>query len=93
MEKKKNSKKEIVQKKDKKKVIIPKKDKKEKKENIFSRISKYFNGVSKEIKRIRWTDRKELLKYSITTVIFVFFFGVYFYAIDWIVLLVRSLAK
>lgn len=69
------------------------KSKKEKKENIFKRVSKYFKGVGKEFKRIRWTDKKELLKYSISTLVLVFLFGVYFYAIDWIVLLVRSLAK
>ena len=69
------------------------KSKKEKKENIFKRIFKYFKGVGKELKRIRWTDRKDLVKYSICTLVFVIFFGVYFYAIDWIVLLIRSLAK
>ena len=69
------------------------KNKKEKKENVFKRIVKYFKGVGKEIKRIRWTDRKDLLKYSICTLMFVLFFGIYFYGIDWIVLLVRSLAK
>ena len=69
------------------------KGKKEKKENVFKKIVKYFKGVGKEVKRIRWTDRKDLLKYSICTLIFVLFFGLYFYAIDWIVLLVRSLAK
>ena len=69
------------------------KTKREKKENIFKRIFKYFKGVGKEFKRIRWTDRKDLFKYSLCTLVFVFFFGVYFYAIDWIVLLVRSLAK
>ena len=67
--------------------------KKEKKENVFKRIAKYFKGVGKEIKRIRWTDRKDLVKYSICTLMFVFFFAIYFHAIDWIVLLVRSLAK
>ena len=66
---------------------------KEKKENIFKRIGKYFKGVSKEIKRIKWTERKDLLKYTLCTLGFVFFFGVYFYAIDWVVLLVRSLAN
>lgn len=66
---------------------------KKKKENIFKRISKYFKGVFKEVKRIRWTNKKDLLKYSICTVVSVLFFGLYFYAIDWIVLLVRSLAK
>ena len=70
-----------------------KKTKKEKKENIFKRIFKYFKGVSKEFKRIRWTDSKDLLKYSICTLVFVMLFGVYFYAIDWIVLLIRSLAN
>lgn len=69
------------------------KPKKEKRENIFKMAGKYFKGVSKEIKRIRWTDKKDLLKYSICTLVFVIFFGVYFYAIDWIALLVRSLAK
>lgn len=69
------------------------KTKKEKQENIFKRIIKYFKGVGKELKRIRWTDKKDLFKYSICTLVFVLFFGIYFYAIDWIVLLVRSLAK
>ena len=90
MEKKKDSVKKTVLKNDKKKVAVKKK---EKKENIFKRILKYFKGVFKEIKRIRWTDKKELLKYSVATLLFVCFFGVYFYAIDWLVLLVRSLAK
>ena len=93
-EEKKVSKKETVKKN--KHYIAEKKtvkSKKEKKENIFKRILKYFKGVGKEFKRIRWTDKKDLLKYSISTLVFVFFFGVYFYAIDWIVLLVRSLAK
>ena len=69
------------------------KTKREKKENIFKRIGKYFKGVGKEIKRIRWTDKKDLLKYTFCTLGFVFFFGIYFYAIDWLVLLVRSLAN
>ena len=73
--------------------IAEKKNTKNKKENIFKKIVKYFKGVGKELKRIRWTDKKDLLKYSICTLVFVLFFGIYFYAIDWIVLLVRSLAK
>ena len=69
------------------------KSKKEYKENIFKRILKYFKGVGKEFSRIRWTDKKDLFKYSLCTLVFVLFFGLYFYAIDWIVLLVRSLAN
>jgi len=66
---------------------------KAKKGNIFKRIGKYFRGVGSEIKRIRWTEGKDLVKYSIATIIFVVFLGLYFYGIDWIALLVRSLAK
>lgn len=69
--------------------------KKEKKNkiNIYKGISKYFKGVGTEIKRIKWTTTKDLIKYSIASVVFVLFFGLYFYGIDWIALLVRSLAN
>ena len=70
-----------------------KKIKNSKKGNIFDSIGKYFRGVWKELGRIRWTNKKDLVKYSIATVIFVLFFGIYFYGIDWIALLVRSLAN
>ena len=79
--------------KKKKHYIAEKKVVKQKKENIFKRIGKYFKGVGKEIKRIRWTNGKDLVKYSLCTLGFVVFFGLYFYAIDWIALLVRSLAN
>lgn len=81
--------------KNRKKYVAEKKNvKKEKKcDSVFKKISSYFKGVMKEIKRIRWTNSKDLFKYSLATVVFVVFFGLYFYAIDWIVLLVRSLAK
>ena len=78
------------------KYIAEKNDtKKEKKQrvNIFKSISKYFRGVGTETRRIKWTTGKELIKYSVASVVFVMFFGIYFYAIDWIALLVRSLAN
>ena len=76
-------------------VAEKKKSKKKKKNgvNIFKKISKYFNGVILEINRIRWTNKKDLFKYSVATLLFVLFFGLYFYAIDWVVLLIRSLTK
>ena len=59
---------------------------------ILNGISKYFKGVKKEIKRIRWTTGKELAKYSMTAVLFMIFLGAYFYAIDMLVSLIRSVA-
>ena len=56
-----------------KSVNVKKKEQKKKKENIFKLIGKYFNGVVKEIKRIRWTSGKELFKYSLATVVFIYY--------------------
>ena len=69
-----------------------KKEEKKSKGNIFNRIGRYFRGVAKETKRIKWTSGKDLIKYSIAAVMFVIFFGIYFYGIDWLVLLIRKLA-
>lgn len=64
-----------------------------KKESIFNKISKYFKGVFKELKRIRWTSGKELLSSSITSVIFIAFFALYFTGIELLVSLLRSIGK
>ena len=56
----------------------------------MKKIVDYFKGVKKEISRIRWTSKKELLKYSVSTIIFILFFGVFFYAVDILVALLRS---
>ena len=57
---------------------------------IFKGIKKYFKGVKKEITRIRWTSLKDLCKYSVTAVSFMVFLGMYFYLIDLLVSLIRS---
>ena len=56
----------------------------------MKKIADYFKGVKKEISRIKWTNKKDLLKYSVSTVVFMLFFGVFFYAIDMLVALLRS---
>ena len=59
---------------------------------ILNTITKYFKGVKKELSRIRWTSGKDLVKYSLPAVMFMTFLGVYFYAIDMLVSLIRSVA-
>lgn len=59
---------------------------------VLNSATKYFKGVKKELKRIRWTTGKELVKYSITAVSFMVFLGLYFYAIDILVSLLRSVS-
>ena len=57
---------------------------------IINGIKNYFKGVKKEISRIRWTNGKDLVKYSLTTVGFMEALGAYFYVIDLLVSLLRS---
>lgn len=59
---------------------------------IFGSIGRYFKGVKKEIGRVRWTTGKDLLKASTTAVTFIIFFGVYFYVIDLVITLLRSVS-
>lgn len=89
---KKETKKETIKEVKNNKKTVEKTVKKEKKTNIFAAIGKYFRGVAKEVNRIKWTSGKDLLKYSIAAVAFVIFFGIYFYGIDWIALIMRGLA-
>ena len=84
--------KEIKKVKDNKKTKKKKKTT-SKKESIFTKISKYFKGVFKELKRIRWTSGKELVSSSITSVIFIAFFAIYFTGIELLVSLLRSIGK
>ena len=50
----------------------------------------YFKGVKKEVSRIKWTSKKDLLNYATSTIAFMIFFGVFFYLIDLLVAVLRS---
>ena len=58
--------------------------------SFFKGIIDYFKGVKKEVSRIKWTSKKDLLKYSVASILFVVFFGVFFYVIDLVVAILRS---
>ncbi|CCZ57428.1 MAG: preprotein translocase subunit SecE [Tenericutes bacterium] len=57
----------------------------------MKKIARYFSGVKKEISRVRWLSKKNLVKFSIATISFVVFFSLYFYAIDYITAWLRTL--
>lgn len=72
---KKNTKEKEVKKASKKETKMPKES--------------FFAGVKKEMKNVRWPLRKEMVKYSIATISFVVFFGVYFTLIDLLIAAVK----
>ena len=42
----------------------------------------FFKGIKSEFKKVRWPNKKEMVKYSIATIVFVLFFGIFFYLIE-----------
>jgi len=88
-------KKEVVKEKNKK--VTPKKkqtkkvEKKQKKVGLFSKIKNWFKSVGKEVSKVKWPSKKEMIKYSIATIVFVVFFGLFFYAIELVMAFFKSL--
>ncbi len=49
------------------------------------------NGITKEIKKIRWPQKGDLLVNSVQVIIFTLFFGVFFIACEFVITLLLRL--
>ena len=67
-------------KKDEKNTKKVTKEKVSKKDKNTKKIKKesFFKGVEKEMGKVRWPLKKEMIKYSIATLSFIIFFGIFF---------------
>lgn len=63
----------------------------EEKKSLFTRFRIFCNGVKSEFEKVHWTSKKDMLKYSIATIVFVIFFSLFFYGIDIIFAFVKTL--
>lgn len=68
-------------KKSSKKVTKEKKNKKKK--------SGFFHEVRKEVSKVKWPSKKDMIKYSIATIVFIIFFAIFFYLIELILALLK----
>ena len=65
------------------------KKKKEEKKNT----KKHFLGeVRSEMAKVKWPTKKDMIKYSIATIVFVVFFALFFYAIDMVIALLKEVS-
>lgn len=48
----------------------------------MKKIRTFIIGVKKEMGKVRWPNKKELVKYSIATLSCILFFGLFFAATD-----------
>ena len=85
------AKKESKEKSVKNGVSSNKKENSVKTQNLWEKFMIFCNGVKSETKKIKWTSKQDMLKYSIATIIFIVFCSLFFYGIDTIFALIQSL--
>ena len=64
---------------------------KSKKTSFIDSLRSFCHGVKLEFTRVHWTSKKDLIKYSIACIFFIIFCSIFFYLIDVLFALVRSL--
>ena len=74
-------------------VKVNKKESNTPNKSFWVRFRIFINGVKSEFKKVHWPTRKELIKYSIATFLFVIFLGIFFYLIDIIFAGIQALFK
>ena len=48
----------------------------------MKKIAKFFNSIKKEMQKVRWPNKKEMITYSIATISIMIIFGLFFTVID-----------
>lgn len=59
-----------------------------KKKGLFTFLKDFFIGVKGETKKIMWTSKKNLIKYSIATLVFMLFICLFFVGTDLLIALI-----
>ena len=69
---------------------VKKKDNKEKK-SLWTRFRIFCHGVKSETLSVHWPNKKDMIKYSIATIVFIVFCSLFFYAVEIIFALIQAL--
>lgn len=56
----------------------------------MQKIKKFFAGVKKEMSRVRWPGKKDMIKYSVAVLVCIVFFAIFFVLSDVIIAAVRT---
>ena len=57
----------------------------------MKKIKKFFSEVKKELSKVKWPTKKDMVKYSIATIVMVIVFAGLFYAVGALVALILKL--
>ena len=61
-----------------------------KKKGSSNFISSFLNGVKSEAKKVTWTSKNNLIKFSIATLVFMLFICLFFVATDAVIILIEK---
>ncbi len=64
---------------------------KQNKKSLWVRFRIFCHGVKSETEKVHWPNKKDMVKYSVATILFVLFCSVFFYIVDIIFVFVKSL--
>ncbi len=56
-------------------------------------MKKIFSNVKKEMKKVKWPSKKDMVKYSVATLSIIVFFCLFFVASDLIIMGIKELMK
>ncbi len=73
---------EIKKVKNLKSEIKEKEVREEEKQSLFVRFRIFLHGVKSETKKVHWTSKSNLIKYSIATIIFIIICSIFFYLLS-----------
>ena len=64
---------------------------KKEKKSLWTRFRIFCHGVKSETLSVHWPSKKDMIKYSIATFVFIIFCALFFYAVEIIFALIQSL--
>lgn len=56
-------------------------------------MKKFFKNLKQELKKVKWPNKKDMVKYSISTLVIILFLFVFFTASDLIIMGIKELMK
>jgi len=59
----------------------------------MKKIARFFANVKKEMKKVRWLTKKEMIKYSVAVLSIMIFFGLFFVGSDLLIGFVKVLVS
>ena len=59
----------------------------------MKKLARFLVSVKKELKKVKWPGKKDMVKYSIATLTFILFFSVFFALGDLIIAAVKMMMK